>query len=76
MRAVANDLKYDPQRYGATTMRMVTLGMVVMATVVASAWSLTHTTELTTASGLAAMNPHEMMKSAGEMPVHLIVEPY
>ena len=58
-------------------MRMVTLGMVLMATVVASAWSLTRTTALTfatPANGPAAMNPHEMMKSAGEMPVQVMVD--
>jgi hypothetical protein len=58
-------------------MRMVTLGMVLMATIVASAWSLTHTTALTLATpadGPAAMNPHDMMKNAGEMPVHLFVD--
>jgi hypothetical protein len=58
-------------------MRMVTLGMVLMATVVASAWSLTYTTALTfttSADRPAAMNPHDMMKKAGEMPVHVIVD--
>jgi hypothetical protein len=58
-------------------MRMVTLGMVLMATVVASAWSLTYTTALTfttPADGPAAMNPHDMMKKTGEMPVHVIVD--
>ena len=58
-------------------MRMVTFGVVLMATVVASAWSLTTALTFTTPADLsAAMNPHEMMKNAGEMPVHLIVEPY
>ena len=58
-------------------MRMVTFGMVLMATIVASAWSLTHTTELTLtipADRPAAMNPHEMMKKAGEMPIHVIID--
>jgi hypothetical protein len=57
-------------------MRMVTLGMVLMATVVASAWSLTQTTALNfaPADGPAAMNPHEMMKNAGEMPVQVMVD--
>jgi len=58
-------------------MRMVTFGMVLMATVVASAWSLTHTTALTftaPADRPAAMNPHEMMKNPGEMPIHVIVD--
>ena len=58
-------------------MRVATFGMVLMATVVASAWSLT--TALTIATpidGPAAMNPYEMMKNAGEMPVHIIVEPF
>ena len=58
-------------------MRMVTFCMVLMATVVASAWSLTHTTELTIAAPAdrpAAMNPHEMMKNSGEMPIHVIVD--
>jgi hypothetical protein len=48
-----------------------------MATVVASAWSLTYTTALTfttPAASSAAMNPHEMMKNAGEMPIHVIVD--
>ena len=60
-------------------MRMVTFGMVLIATVVASAWSLTCTTALTFTTpidGPAALNPSEMMRNAGEMPVHLIVEPY
>ncbi len=58
-------------------MRMVTFGMVLMATVVASAWSLTHTTALTftpPADRPAAMNPHDMTKKASEMPVHVIVD--
>ena len=58
-------------------MRMVTFSMVLMATIVASAWSLTHTTALTLATpanGPAAMNPEEMMRNTGEMPVHLIVD--
>jgi hypothetical protein len=58
-------------------MRMVTFGMVLMATVVATAWSLTYTTALTfttPAASSAAMNPHEMMKNAGEMPIHVIVD--
>jgi hypothetical protein len=58
-------------------MRMVTFGMVLMATIVASAWSLTHTTALTSAIPAdrpAAMNPHEMMKNTGEMPIHVIVD--
>ena len=58
-------------------MRMVTFSMVLMATIVASAWSLTHTTGLTLATpanGPAAMNPHDMMKNAGEMPVQVIVD--
>jgi hypothetical protein len=58
-------------------MRMVTFSMVLMATIVASAWSLTHTTALTLATpanGPAAMNPHDMMKNAGEMPVQVIVD--
>jgi hypothetical protein len=60
-------------------MRMVTFGMVLMATVVATAWSLTTALTFTTpADGPAAMNPHEMMKvkKAGEMPIHIIVEPF
>jgi hypothetical protein len=58
-------------------MRMVTFGMVLMATVIASAWSLTRTTALTMATPAdpAAMNPHEMMKNAGEMPTQVIVDP-
>jgi hypothetical protein len=58
-------------------MRMVTFGMVLMATVVASAWSLSHTTALTFATpadGPAAMNPHDMMKNAGELPVQVMVD--
>jgi hypothetical protein len=56
-------------------MRMATFGMVLMATIVASAWSLT--TALTIATpidGPAAMNPHEMMKNAGEMPIQVMVD--
>jgi hypothetical protein len=58
-------------------MRMATLGMVLIATVFASAWSLTHTTALTFATSAdrpAAMNPHDMMKNAGEMPVQVMVD--
>jgi hypothetical protein len=58
-------------------MRMVTFGMVLMATVVASVWSLTRTTALsfaTPADRPAAMNPHDMMKNAGEMPVQVMVD--
>jgi len=68
-----------PQEYGATTMRMVTFGFVLMAAIVASAWSLTHTTPstfATPAGGPAAMDPSEMMKSTGEMPVHIIVDAF
>ena len=56
-------------------MRMVTFGMVLMATVVATAWGLTTALTFTTpADASAAMNPHEMMKNAGEMPMHVIVD--
>jgi hypothetical protein len=56
-------------------MRMVTFGMVLVATVIASAWSLTTALTITTpADASAAMNPHEMMRNAGEMPVHVIVD--
>jgi len=56
-------------------MRTVTFGIVLMATVLASAWSLTTALTFTTpADASAAMNPHEMMKNAGEMPVHVIVD--
>ena len=58
-------------------MRMVTFGMVLMATVVATVWSLTYTTALTftaPADRPAAMNPQQMMMNAGEMPVHVIVD--
>jgi hypothetical protein len=59
-------------------MRMVTFGCMVMtATIVASVWSLTHTTTLTLATpvdGPAAMIPHDMMKNAAEMPVHVLVD--
>ena len=57
-------------------MRMVIFGMVLMATIVATA-SLTFTTALTFTTPVAssaAMNPHEMMKKAGEMPLHVIVD--
>jgi hypothetical protein len=65
------------QEYGATTMRMATLGMVLMATVFASVWSLTHTTVLTFATSVdrpAAMNPYDMMKNTGEIPVQVMVD--
>jgi hypothetical protein len=58
-------------------MRMATLGMVLMATVFASAWSLSHTTALTfvtPADGTAAMNPFDMMKNAGDLPVQVMVD--
>jgi len=60
-------------------MRMVTFGFVLMAAIVASAWSLTHTTPstfATPAGGPAAMDPSEMMNSTGEMPVHIIVDAF
>jgi hypothetical protein len=68
-----------PQESGATTMRMVTFGFVLMATIVASAWSITQRTPSTLASpagGPAAMDPGEMMRSTGEMPVHIIVDAF
>ena len=59
-------------------MRTVTFGcMALLATISASAWSLTHTTERTFATPgaqPAAMSPLDMMKNAGEMPVHVIVD--
>ena len=61
-------------------MRMVTFGFVLMAMiVVASAWGLTRTTPstfATPAGGPAAMDPSEMMRSPGEMPVHIIVDAF
>jgi hypothetical protein len=77
MRAVVTALKnYDPREYGATTMRTVILGMVLMATVFASAWSLSHTTALTivTPTDSPVVNPLDMMKNAGEMPVQVMVD--
>ena len=56
-------------------MRMVIFNMVLMATVVVSAWSLTTALTFTTPADVStAMNPHEMMKKTGEMPVHVIVD--
>jgi hypothetical protein len=58
-------------------MRMATIGMVLMATVFASAWSLSHTTALTVvtpADGTGVMNPLDMMKNAGDMPVQVMVD--
>jgi len=59
-------------------MRTVTLGCIaLLATISAGAWSLTHTTDLTFATPAAqpaAMNPLDMMKNAGQMPVHVIVD--
>jgi hypothetical protein len=58
-------------------MRMVTLGMVLMATIVASAWSLTHTTALTFRTQVdspAAMNPLGMMETVGELPVSVFAD--
>jgi hypothetical protein len=58
-------------------MRMVIFGMVLMATVFASAWSLSHTTALTIATPTdksAVVNPLDMMKNAGEMPVQVMVD--
>ena len=58
-------------------MRAVTIGgMALMAAIFASVWSLTHTAERTFATPAAEpalMNPHDMMKNPGEMPVHVIV---
>jgi len=59
-------------------MRAVTIGgMALMAAIFASVWSLTHTAERTFATPAAEpalMNPHDMMKNPGEMPVHVIVD--
>jgi hypothetical protein len=67
------------QEYGVTTMRMVTFGsMVLMAIFIATVWNLTHTTALifaTPADRPEAMNPHEMMKNAGGMPVQVVIDP-
>jgi hypothetical protein len=64
--------------HGATTMRAITVGgMALMVAIFASIWSLTHTVEQTFATPAvepAAMSPYDMMKSAGEMPVHVIVD--
>jgi len=64
--------------HGATTMRAVTIGgMALMAAIFATVWSLTHTAERTFATPTAepgVMNPQEMMKNPGEMPVHVIVD--
>jgi hypothetical protein len=52
--------------------------MALMVAIFASIWSLTHTAEQTfatpAAEAAAAMSPHDMMKNAGEMPVHVIVD--
>jgi hypothetical protein len=65
--------------HGATTMRAITIaGMALMAAIFATVWSLTHTAEQTFATPAAqpaAMNPHDMMKKPGEMPVQVIVDP-
>ena len=58
-------------------MRAVTVGgMALMVAIFASIWSLTHTAEQTfaTPAAEAAMSPYDMMKNAGEMPVHVIVD--
>jgi hypothetical protein len=58
-------------------MRMVIFGMVLMATVFASAWSLSHTTAVTIVTptdGPAVVSPLDMMKNAGEMPVQVMVD--
>jgi len=67
--------------HGATTMRAITVGgMALMVAIFASIWSLTHTAEQTfatpAAEAAAAMSPYDMMKNAGEMPVHLIVDAF
>ena len=66
--------------HGATTMRAVTIGgMALMAAIFASVWSLTHTAQRTLATPAAeqaTMSPHDMMKNAGEMPVHIIVDTF
>jgi hypothetical protein len=60
-------------------MRTVTFGLVLMATVAATIWSLARTTALSLsapAETKAAMSPNDMMRRAGEMPVHHIVDVY
>jgi hypothetical protein len=60
-------------------MRMVTFGsMVLIAIFVATVWNLTHTTALifaTPADRPEVMNPREMMKNSGAMPVQLVIDP-
>jgi hypothetical protein len=59
-------------------MRTVIFGLVLLATIVASVWSLARTTALTSATPAdrpEAMNPHEMMKNAGGMPVQIVIDP-
>jgi len=58
-------------------MRAITFSIIaLLATIFASAWSLTHTTGRSLAIQAAepTMNPSEMMKNAPEMPVHVIVD--
>jgi hypothetical protein len=58
-------------------MRMVIFGMVLMTTVFASAWTLSHTTApsiVIPTDSPAGLNPHDMMKNAGEMPVQVMVD--
>jgi hypothetical protein len=60
-------------------MRTVTVGgMALMAAIFATVWGLTRTAERTfatpAAESAAAMSPHDMMKNAREMPVHVIVD--
>jgi len=59
-------------------MRAVTIGgMALMAAIFATVWSLTHTAERTFATPAAepaVMNPQDMTKKVGEMPVHVFVD--
>ena len=61
-------------------MRTITVGrMTLLAAIFATVWGLTRTAERTfatpAAESAAAISPYDMMKNAGEMPVHVIVDP-
>ena len=46
----------------------------LLAVVIVSSWAMTQTTAKSPTVGPAAMNPHDMMINAKDLPVHEIVD--
>ena len=57
-------------------MRKVVTGSMaaLLAVVVVGTWAMTQTTAKSPTVGPAAMNPHDMMVNAKDLPVHDIVD--